>query len=54
MNEKMAAGGVVAAGAAFGLTLAEVGEIVRIIAGLAATVSAIAAAVYYWKKSKKL
>jgi hypothetical protein len=52
IGERVAAVGVAAGAGLFGLTWAELGEIVRVIAGLCSAVSFIAAAYYYVKKGR--
>jgi hypothetical protein len=52
VTEEMAKVGVTVGVSGFGLTLVDVGTIVTIVAGLAATFASIAAGIYYWKKAK--
>jgi hypothetical protein len=54
LTDRAADLGAVASAAGFALTLANVHEIVSIVAGVCAALSALAAAYYYVKKARRL
>lgn len=48
MGNKLAAMGLASGVSLFGLTLSELGDIARIVAGFSAAIGSLAAAVYYF------